>query len=92
MEPECYCYGCGAKYPPLRSDWPETISPEEQIAYAAQIDQKHSQCPRCGSRDLDQGNYDGDQELSCTVRCNDCKLAWTEIYKFAQSLDFVHDN
>ena len=64
------------------------ITPQQQKEFAAAMQAKMMQCPRCGSTDLDADDYDGDGVLSCQVTCDGCKLQWDELYRYTESVNF----
>ncbi len=64
------------------------MSEDEKAAFAKTAAEHPMACPRCKSANIRAENYDGDRVLSCDVICTDCDLAWTELYRLQEAVNF----
>ncbi len=53
------------------------------------IEKNYTQCPLCGSSDMDSDESEGRLVLSMPVKCNKCKSTWVEHFRFFSASDFV---
>jgi transposase-like protein len=51
-----------------------------------------SECPKCGSNQLEYGDFDGDYGwVSQRITCTGCEFEWDEVYKFTYNWDVQNE-
>ena len=60
--------------------------PVDDEELTRRLQESLSECPACGSDDMERTETDGESLQSQTWVCNDCNYRWAEFYRFERGM------